>query len=102
MVRTYSNFTQTLISIPECDCSLGITIFLMSRTFFSPLSSGLCTRYRLSNLTRRMHKPTKQIWALFLSTQTVLGPFTLETSTLGTQHKSWDSCVCPQHIWQLP
>jgi hypothetical protein len=32
-----------------------------------------------------MHKPTKQIYALFLGTQTVLGPFTLETSTLGTQ-----------------
>ena len=32
-----------------------------------------------------MHKPTKQVKALFLGTQTVLGPFTLETSTLGTQ-----------------
>jgi hypothetical protein len=32
-----------------------------------------------------MHKPTKQIYALFLGTQTILGPFTLETSTLGTQ-----------------
>jgi hypothetical protein len=32
-----------------------------------------------------MHKPTKQIYALFLGTQTVLAPFTLETSNLGTQ-----------------
>jgi hypothetical protein len=32
-----------------------------------------------------MHKPTKQFLALFLGIQTVLGPFTLETSTLGTQ-----------------
>jgi hypothetical protein len=32
-----------------------------------------------------MHKPAKQIEALFLGTQTILGPFTLETSTLGTQ-----------------
>jgi hypothetical protein len=33
-----------------------------------------------------------------LGTQTVLGPFTLETSTLVPKHKSLDSCVCPQHI----
>jgi hypothetical protein len=32
-----------------------------------------------------MHKPTKQVYVLFLGTQTVLGPLTLETSTLGTQ-----------------
>jgi hypothetical protein len=32
-----------------------------------------------------MHNPTKQVYALFLGTQTVLGPFALETSTLGTQ-----------------
>jgi hypothetical protein len=33
MVRRYSNFTQTfdqtLISIPEYDCSLGIIVFLV-------------------------------------------------------------------------
>jgi hypothetical protein len=29
MVRRYSNFTQTLISIPECDSSLGIFVFLI-------------------------------------------------------------------------
>jgi hypothetical protein len=33
MVKRYSNFTQTfdqpLISIPECDSSLGIIIFLI-------------------------------------------------------------------------
>jgi hypothetical protein len=33
MVRRYSNFTksfdQTLVSIPECDSSLGIIIFLV-------------------------------------------------------------------------
>jgi hypothetical protein len=32
-----------------------------------------------------MHKPTKQVQVLFLGIQTVLGPLTLETSTLGTQ-----------------
>jgi hypothetical protein len=32
-----------------------------------------------------MHKPTKQFSVLFLGTQTILGPFTLETSTFGTQ-----------------
>jgi hypothetical protein len=29
MVRRYNYFTQTLISIPECDSSLGIFIFLI-------------------------------------------------------------------------
>jgi hypothetical protein len=32
-----------------------------------------------------MHKPTTQMYAMSLGTQIVLGPFTLETRTLGTQ-----------------
>jgi hypothetical protein len=42
MVRRYSNFTQTfdqtLISIPECDCSLGIIFFSYEENIlFSPV-----------------------------------------------------------------
>jgi hypothetical protein len=89
MIRGYSNFTQTydqtLISIPNVIALWGSSFFSYEENILFPLSCGLCTRYRLSNLSRRMHKPRKQIWALFLGTQTVLGPFTLEISTLGTQ-----------------
>jgi hypothetical protein len=46
-----------------------------------------------------MHKPTKQIYALFLGTQTVLGPFTLETSTLGTQTQVFEPlCLAPTYL----
>ena len=65
MVRGYRNFTQTfdqtLISIPECDSSLGILVFLIGGEhpflpvmwFVHPLS--------MIQLEPRMHKPTKQI-----------------------------------------
>ena len=40
MVRRYSNFSksfdQTLISIPECDSSLGILIFLVGEHLLLP------------------------------------------------------------------
>ena len=46
-----------------------------------------------------MHKPTKQVYALLLGTQTVLGPFTLETSTLGTQTQVFDPlCLPPTYL----
>jgi hypothetical protein len=46
-----------------------------------------------------MHKPTKQVYALFLGTQTVLGPFTLETSTLGTQTQVLEPlCLPPTYL----
>jgi hypothetical protein len=46
-----------------------------------------------------MHKPTKQVYALFLGTQTVLGPFTLETSTLGTQTQVLEPlCFPPTYL----
>ena len=46
-----------------------------------------------------MHKPTKQVYALFLGTQTVLGPLTLETSTLGTQTQVFDPlCLPPTYL----
>jgi hypothetical protein len=32
---------------------------------------------------------------LFLGTQTILGPFTLETSTLGTQTRLWTLVFAP-------
>jgi hypothetical protein len=36
---------------------------------------------------------------LFLGTQTVLGPFTLETSTLGTQTQVFDPlCLPPTYL----
>jgi hypothetical protein len=46
-----------------------------------------------------MHKPTKQFYALFLRTQTVLGPLTLETSTLGTQTQVLELlCLPPTYL----
>jgi hypothetical protein len=46
-----------------------------------------------------MHKPTKQILALFLGTQTVLGPLTLETSTLDTQTQVFEPlCLAPTYL----
>jgi hypothetical protein len=46
-----------------------------------------------------MHKPTTQIEALSLGTQTVLGPFTLETSTLGTQTQVFGLlCLPPTYL----
>jgi hypothetical protein len=46
-----------------------------------------------------MHKPAKQVLALFLGTQTVLGPFTLETNTLGTQTQvSGLLCLLPTYL----
>jgi hypothetical protein len=46
-----------------------------------------------------MHKPTKQVYALFLGTQTVLGPLTLETSTLGTQTQVFGLlCLLPTYL----
>jgi hypothetical protein len=42
-----------------------------------------------------MHKPTKQFLALFLGTQTVLGPLMLETSTLGTQTQDLELLCLP-------
>jgi hypothetical protein len=46
-----------------------------------------------------MHKPIKQVQALFLGTQTVLGPLTLETSTLGTQTQVFEPlCLAPTYL----
>jgi hypothetical protein len=46
-----------------------------------------------------MHKPTKQVYALLLGTQTVLGPLTLETSTLGTQTQVFEPlCLAPTYL----
>jgi hypothetical protein len=42
-----------------------------------------------------MHKLAKQFLALFLGTQTVLSPFTLETSTLGIQTQVFDPLCLP-------
>jgi hypothetical protein len=39
----------------------------------------------ITSLIHRIHKPTTQIYALHLGTQMVLGPLTLDTSTLATQ-----------------
>jgi hypothetical protein len=46
-----------------------------------------------------MPKPTTQVYALFLGIQIVLGPLTLETTTLGTQTQVFGLlCRAPAYL----